>query len=240
MESLFSPNAIAALVTLVVMEVVLGIDNIIFISVMAGRLPASKQKKARSLGLMAAMFSRIALLFSITLVMRLNKPLIALGGILLTGRDLVLLVGGLFLMWKATKEIHEKVEGDEEEAAGQRRTPATMRSVILQILVVDIIFSLDSVVTAVGMADDIRIMVAAVVISVAVMMLAAGSISKFVEQHPTIKMLALAFLLMIGLMLVAESFHVHVPKGYIYFAMAFSIGVEMLNIRLHKKGNAGR
>ena len=240
MESLFSPNAIAALVTLVVMEVVLGIDNIIFISVMAGRLPASKQKKARSLGLMAAMFSRIALLFSITLVMRLNKPLIALGGILLTGRDLVLLVGGLFLMWKATKEIHEKVEGDEEEAAGQRRTPATMRSVILQILVIDIIFSLDSVVTAVGMADDIRIMVAAVVISVAVMMLAAGSISKFVEQRPTIKMLALAFLLMIGVMLVAESFHVHVPKGYIYFAMAFSIGVEMLNIRMHKKGKAIR
>ena len=240
MESLLSPSAIAALVTLVVMEVVLGIDNIIFISVMAGRLPASKQKKARNLGLMVAMFSRIALLFSITLVMRLNKPLIELAGIGLTGRDLVLLVGGLFLMWKATKEIHEKVEGDEEEAAGQRRTPATMRSVILQILVVDIIFSLDSVVTAVGMADDIRIMVAAVVISVAVMMLAAGSISKFVEQHPTIKMLALAFLLMIGLMLVAESFHVHVPKGYIYFAMAFSIGVEMLNIRLHKKGNAGR
>ena len=240
MESLFSPNAIAALVTLVVMEVVLGIDNIIFISVMAGRLPASKQKKARSLGLMAAMFSRIALLFSITLVMRLNKPLIALGGILLTGRDLVLLVGGLFLMWKATKEIHEKVEGDEEEAAGQRRTPATMSSVILQILVIDIIFSLDSVVTAVGMADDIRIMVAAVVISVAVMMLAAGSISKFVEQRPTIKMLALAFLLMIGVMLVAESFHVHVPKGYIYFAMAFSIGVEMLNIRMHKKGKAIR
>lgn len=236
MDWLLKPEALAAFATLTAMEIVLGIDNIIFISVLAGRLPLAQQPKARRLGLAAALISRLALLFSITWIMRLSKPLFTVFEISITGRDLILIIGGLFLMWKATREIHHKVEGVEESHSG--RPSATLQGVILQVLVIDVVFSLDSVITAVGMVDDIRIMMSAVVVSVGVMLFAAGPISAFVDRHPTVKMLALAFLLMIGMMLVAEGWHFHVPKGYVYFAMAFSILVELLNIRASAKRKA--
>lgn len=226
------PNAWAALLTLTAMEIVLGIDNIVFISILAGRLPAREQARARQIGLAAAMISRILLLLSLSWIMRLTTPLFELFGRGVTGRDLILLGGGLFLLWKATKEIHHKIEGQEESQAAAE--VQSFVGVIGQIMVIDIIFSLDSVITAVGMADQISVMVLAVMISVALMMLAAGPISEFVDKHPTVKMLALSFLLLIGVNLIAEAGGLHIPKGYTYFAMAFSLFVEALNLRARK------
>ena len=233
MDWIHDPNAWAALVTLTALEIVLGIDNIIFISILAGKLPKAQQARARTTGLAVAMISRLMLLMSLSWIMRLTHPLFSIPGKDISGRDLILIAGGLFLIWKSTKEIHQKVEGDEE---GQHDVAAvTFAGVIGQIMILDIVFSLDSVITAVGMADHLTIMVLAVVISVGIMMLAASRVSDFVEGHPTIKMLALAFLLMIGLSLIAEGTSFHIPKGYIYSAMAFSVLVEMLNIRASKK-----
>jgi predicted tellurium resistance membrane protein TerC len=230
MEWLSSPEAWIALVTLTFLEIVLGVDNVIFISILAGKLPAEQQKKARQVGLGLAMFMRIALLASLAWIVKLTAPLFSIWGQAVSGRDLILLLGGLFLMAKATFEIHDKLEGGEGHASA--KVAPTFASVIIQILLLDIVFSLDSVITAVGMAEDLAVMIAAVVIAVAVMMVSAGAISAYVERHPTVKMLALSFLLLIGLSLVAEGFHQHIPKGYIYFAMGFSIFVEMINLRI--------
>lgn len=233
MDWIYDPNAWAALVTLTALEIVLGIDNIIFISILAGKLPKEEQPRARTMGLAVAMISRLMLLMSLSWIMRLTQPLFHVLGKDISGRDLILIVGGFFLIWKSTREIHQKVEGEEEghHDVGQ----VTFAGVIGQIMILDIVFSLDSVITAVGMADHLVIMVLAVMISVGIMMLAAGRVSDFVEAHPTVKMLALAFLLMIGLSLIAEGTSFHVPKGYIYSAMAFSVLVEMLNIKAAKK-----
>ena len=233
MEWMTDPQVWMALVTLSALEIVLGIDNIIFISIQAGKLPAHQQEKARLVGLGLAMFIRIGLLFSLTWLMGLTAPLFSILGNGISGRDLILICGGLFLIWKSTMEIHEKLEG--EETISSARVGATFGAVIVQILLLDIVFSLDSIITALGMARQLAIMVAAVVIAVGFMMLFSGKISAFVEKHPTIKMLALSFLILIGCMLVAEGFHQHISKGYIYFAMAFSVMVEMLNIRMRKK-----
>jgi predicted tellurium resistance membrane protein TerC len=222
-----------ALVTLTVLEIVLGIDNIIFISILAGKLPVAERAQARRLGLSLAMFIRIGLLLSITWVMGLTRPLLAIAGREITGRDLILLIGGLFLIAKSTHEIHEKLEGEEGQAAAARA--ASFAGVIVQILLLDIVFSLDSVITAVGMASEVSIMIAAVVIAVGVMLVSAGGIGTFVERHPTVKMLALSFLLLIGVSLIAEGAGHHIPKGYIYFAMGFSVFVEMINIRVRSK-----
>jgi predicted tellurium resistance membrane protein TerC len=219
-----------ALLTLTVLEIVLGIDNIIFISILAGRLKADLRQKARNLGLGLAMFIRIALLLSITWVMGLTMPIFTTFNEGISGRDLILIIGGLFLLAKSTHEIHDKLEGAEEH--GSTRAVASFTGVIIQILLLDIVFSLDSVITAVGMADDIAVMVIAVVIAVCVMLVSAGPISEFVERHPTVKMLALSFLLLIGVSLIAEGFDQHIPKGYIYFAMAFSVFVELINLRV--------
>jgi predicted tellurium resistance membrane protein TerC len=232
MDWLTQPETWIALLTLTVLEIVLGIDNVIFISILAGKLPGDQQPKARRVGLALAMILRIALLASVAWMARLTGTLVSLWGHDVSGRDLILLVGGMFLLFKATREIHDKLEG--QEGHGSARVHATFTSVILQILVLDIVFSLDSVITAVGMANQLPVMIAAVVIAVAVMMAAAGPISDFVSRHPTVKMLALAFLLLIGMSLIADGLHQHIPKGYIYFAMAFSVFVEMLNLRLHK------
>jgi predicted tellurium resistance membrane protein TerC len=232
LDWVFDPNAWAALLTLTAMEIVLGIDNIVFISILAGRLPAGEQQKARQIGLAAAMISRILLLLSLSWIMRLTTPIFEFWGKGVTGRDLILLAGGLFLLWKATKEIHHKIEGQEESQSAAE--VQSFAGVIGQIMVIDIIFSLDSVITAVGMADQISVMVLAVMISVGLMMLAAAPISEFVEQHPTVKMLALSFLLLIGVNLIAEAGGLHIPKGYTYFAMAFSLLVEVLNLRARK------
>jgi predicted tellurium resistance membrane protein TerC len=236
MELLTSPEAWIALVTLTVLEVVLGIDNIVFISVLASRLPPEQRPRARSIGLILAMLMRILLLFTIAWMSRLTAPLFEVMGHGVSGRDLILLVGGLFLLAKATHEIHEKIEGEHESTAGH--VVASMHSVITQIILLDIVFSLDSVITAVGMADDIRIMVAAVVIAVSIMLVAAGPVSRFVEAHPTVKMLALSFLLLIGMSLVADGVGFHIPKGYIYFAMGFSVMVEALNLRVRARGES--
>lgn len=236
---LSDPQALIGLLTLTALEIVLGIDNIIFISILVGKLPAAQQARARTLGLALAMFTRIALLFSITLIMRLTEPLTpAIFGVALSGKDLILLVGGIFLIGKSTYEIHGKLEGEEHHDTN--RAVASFTGVIIQILILDIVFSLDSVITAVGMIppERIGIMVTAVVIAVAVMLVAAAPINRFVDRHPTIKMLALSFLLMIGAMLVAEGLHQHIPKGYIYFAMAFSVLVELLNIKVRRKSAA--
>lgn len=230
MEWLTDPEIWIALVTLTSLEVVLGIDNIIFISILAGKLPAAQQAKARSTGLFLAMFVRILLLLSLSWVIGLTAPLFSLFSFEISGRDLILLVGGLFLLGKSTYEIHEKLEGEEGHASA--KVSATFASVIVQILLLDIVFSLDSVITAVGMVDEIAVMVAAVMIAVGIMLLAAKSVSEFVEAHPTVKMLALSFLLLIGFSLVVEGLEIHIPKGYIYFAMGFSVFVEMLNLRL--------
>lgn len=229
MELLTSPEAWIALVTLTVLEVVLGIDNIVFISVLSSRLHESEQERARNLGLLMAMLMRIALLFTIAWMSRLTEPWFEVLGHGVSGRDLILIVGGLFLLAKATHEIHEKIEGEHHDSA--TRVVASMTSVIAQIMLLDIVFSLDSVITAVGMADDLRIMVAAVVIAVSIMLVAAGPVSRFVEAHPTVKMLALSFLLLIGMSLVADGVGFHIPKGYIYFAMGFSVLVEFLNLQ---------
>jgi predicted tellurium resistance membrane protein TerC len=227
------PEIWIALVTLTALEIVLGIDNIIFISILAGKLPRAEQARARTVGLAAAMLSRIALLFSLTWVMRLTTPWFTVLGQEISGRDVILIVGGLFLLAKSTHEIHLKVEGGEEHHSAPVAT--SFASVILQILILDVVFSLDSVITAIGMADEVAVMVAAVVVAVAFMMVFAGVVGDFVHRHPTVKMLALAFLLMIGLSLVAEGLDQHIPKGYIYFAMAFSVFVEMLNLRVGRR-----
>jgi predicted tellurium resistance membrane protein TerC len=222
-----------ALVTLTSLEIVLGIDNIIFISILATKLPANQQVKARRVGLSLAMFIRIGLLFSLAWIIRLTAPLFVVFGHGISGRDLILLIGGLFLLGKSTYEIHEKLEGEAGHASA--KVGAVFWRVIVQILLLDIVFSLDSVITAVGMVDQVPVMVAAVVISVGIMLLAASSVSDFVDHHPTVKMLALSFLLLIGFSLVAEGLGNHIPKGYIYFAMGFSVFVEMLNLRLRHK-----
>ncbi len=233
MEWITSVEGWVALVTLTVLEVVLGIDNIIFISILAGKLPQSERARARNVGLSLAMFIRVALLLSITWVMGLTRPLFTAIGEEVSGRDLILLVGGLFLIAKSTREIHEKLEGEESSSTAGRS--AGFAGVIFQILLLDIIFSLDSVITAVGMANEVSIMIAAVVIAVLVMLVSAGGIGNFVERHPTVKMLALSFLLLIGVSLIAEGADQHIPKGYIYFAMGFSVFVEMINIRVRSK-----
>lgn len=248
MEFLSSPEAWISLLTLTVLEIVLGIDNIVFISILAGKLPQDQQKKARQLGLALAMITRVLLLMSLSWMMKLTTPLFNIGewiGITnaewlekfaISGRDLILLVGGLFLIYKSTHEIHNKLEGEHE---GEGKTKAhSFVGTIIQILILDIVFSLDSVITAVGMAEHIEIMIAAVIIAVLIMMISAGAISNFVNQHPTVKMLALSFLLLIGVSLLAEGLDQHIPKGYIYFAMAFSVLVEMLNLKMKK--NAGK
>jgi predicted tellurium resistance membrane protein TerC len=235
MGFLFSAESWAALLTLTVLEIVLGIDNIVFISILAGKLPAEQRRRARTLGLGLAMGTRILLLLSLTWVMRLTRPLLTIGAQEISGRDVILLLGGMFLLWKSTHEIHERLEGEAEAAARPAGRVNTMAGVLTQIALLDIVFSLDSVITAVGMANEIAIMVAAIVIAVGVMMLASGPLGDFVERHPTIKMLALSFLLLIGMALVAEGFHQHIPKGYIYFAMGFSVFVEMLNLRARRK-----
>jgi predicted tellurium resistance membrane protein TerC len=235
MEFLFSAESWAALLTLTVLEIVLGIDNIIFISILAGKLPVQQRARARTLGLGLAMGTRILLLLSLTWIMRLTRPFLTIGPQEISGRDLFLLIGGMFLLWKSTREIHERLEGAAGAAGQAERKADTMASVLAQIALLDIIFSLDSVITAVGMANQVAVMVAAIVIAVGIMMWASGPLGEFVERHPTIKMLALSFLLLIGMALVAEGFHQHIPKGYIYFAMGFSVFVEMLNLRARDK-----
>jgi predicted tellurium resistance membrane protein TerC len=228
-----SPEGWIALVTLTVLEIVLGVDNIIFISILSGKLPQHQQDRARRIGLLLAMLMRVALLFSIAWVARLKEPLFAVFGHGVSGRDLVLILGGLFLLAKSTHEIHENLEG--EGAHGEARAVASFAGVLVQIMLLDIVFSLDSVITAIGMADQLSVMILAVMIAVGVMMVAAGSISRFVERHPTVKMLALSFLLLIGMSLILDGVGQHVPKGYIYFAMGFSVFVEMINLRVRKK-----
>jgi len=226
------PQGWIAFVTLLALEVVLGIDNVIFISILGSKLPLEQQPRARYIGLGLAMFMRIALLFSLSWIIQLTNPLFGLLGHEFSGRDLILILGGLFLLAKATHEIHQKLEGEEGHSSA--RVAPTFTSVIVQILLLDIVFSLDSVITAVGMAKDIGVMVSAVVVAVGVMMVFAARISDFVERHPTLKMLALSFLLLIGVSLVADGFDQHIPKGYIYFSMAFSFIVELLNMRMRK------
>jgi predicted tellurium resistance membrane protein TerC len=233
MEWLLDPQIWIALVTLTALEIVLGIDNVVFISILAGKLPPEQQSRARRVGLSLAMFMRIALLLSLAWIIRLKTPLFAIAGHEFSGRDLILLAGGLFLLAKSTHEIHQKLEGEEGHSSARIRP--SFASVIVQILLLDIVFSLDSVITAVGMVDQIGVMIAAVVIAVGFMMVFAAPISRFVDQHPTVKMLALSFLILIGVTLVAEGFGQHIPKGYIYFAMAYSVGVEMLNMRLRTR-----
>jgi predicted tellurium resistance membrane protein TerC len=233
MDWLFNPEIWIALVTLTILEIVLGVDNIIFISILSAKVPAEQQRAARRLGLALAMFVRIALLLSISWIIRLTEPLFAVAGHDFSGRDLTLLLGGLFLLAKSTFEIHESLEGHE----GQSSVPATssFASVILQILVLDIVFSLDSVITAVGMVEQVGVMIAAIVIAVGVMLVSAEAISAFVNDRPTVKILALSFLLLVGFSLVAEAFHQEVPKGYLYFAMAFSVFVELINQRVRER-----
>ena len=233
MELLANPQAWIAFATLTLLELVLGVDNIIFISILVDKLPAQRRELARRLGLFMAMFMRIGLLLVLAWIVGLVTPLFSVFGKAISGRDLILIAGGLFLLWKSTGEIHQSLEGVDEH--GAQAAPATFTGVILQIMLVDLVFSLDSIITAVGMVDDVKIMIAAVIVSVGLMMLFAGSIGRIVSEHPTIKMLALAFLVVVGVVLVAEGFGHHVPKGYIYFGMAFSLGVEMLNIRMRKR-----
>ena len=245
MAWLTNPEIWISLITLTVLEIVLGIDNIVFISILTGKLPHHQQEKARKVGMGLAMFTRILLLLSINWVMRLKGSLFNIGAMVgvesekmletldISGRDLILIIGGLFLIYKSTSEIHEKLEGDEHH--DKKAKAQSFANVITQILILDIVFSLDSVITAVGMASHVEVMIAAVVISVGIMLFASGSVAKFVNKHPTVKMLALSFLLLIGVSLIAEGFESGIPKGYIYFAMAFSVLVEMLNLRAGKK-----
>lgn len=234
MDFLTDPQIWLALLTLTALEIVLGIDNIIFIAILAGKLPEHQQEKGRSIGLLLAMVTRILLLFSITLVMRLTEPLFTVLSNGISGRDLILICGGLFLLGKSTLEIHENLEGAEEEDTVTKKQTSFF-SVIIQIMILDIVFSLDSVITAVGLSDHLAVMVTAIVIAIGVMLFLAGPISRFVEEHPTLKVLALSFLLLIGFTLVGEGFELHIPKGYIYFAMAFSVFVEFLNMKLRKR-----
>jgi len=233
MELLTDPHMWVALATLTLLELVLGIDNIIFISILVSKLPKAQQEMARRVGLFMAMFMRIGLLLLLSVIIGLVEPIFTVLDQPFSGRDLILLAGGLFLIWKSTGEIHHSLEG--EEAPPEMKAKANVISTIVQIMLIDLVFSLDSIITAVGMVDDVRIMIAAVLVSLGLMMLFAKSIGEFVEAHPSIKMLALSFLVVVGVVLVAEGFGHHVPKGYIYFGMAFSFGVEMLNIRFRKK-----
>ncbi len=233
MELLTNPQAWIAFATLTALELVLGIDNIIFISILVDKLPADKRELARRVGLFMAMFMRIGLLLLLSVIVGLVEPLFTVFDKNISGRDLILILGGLFLIWKSTGEIHQSLEGEEEH--GGNAVATTMTSVILQIMVIDLVFSLDSIITAVGMVDEVAIMIAAVVASVGLMMWFAASIGRFVSNHPSIKMLALTFLVVVGVVLMAEGLGHHIPKGYIYFAMAFSLGVEMLNIRFRKR-----
>jgi len=230
MDAFLTSEGLLALITLTFLEIVLGVDNVIFISILSGKLPVSQQKNARRTGLLAAMLMRIALLVSIAWIVRLAQPLFTILSNDISGRDLILIVGGLFLIGKATLEIHERLEGEEHQAT--TRVAPSFSAVIAQIMLLDIVFSLDSVITAVGMAEDVSIMITAVVLSVAIMMFSAEPISHFVGVHPTIKVLALSFLLLIGVSLVGDGLDMHVPKGYIYFAMGFSVFVEMINLRV--------
>jgi predicted tellurium resistance membrane protein TerC len=239
LDWLADPNAWIALATLTALEIVLGVDNIIFISILVGRLPEAQRDRARRLGLSLAMGSRIALLLSLAWIMRLTEPLFSVAGQAISGRDLILIGGGLFLLWKSVHEIHGSLEGEAAPAEGTAAAvKASFAGVLVQIAVIDIVFSLDSVITAVGLVDEIAVMVTAILLSVAVMMFAAKPIGEFVDRHPTIKMLALSFLVLVGVTLIAEGFDAHVPKGYIYFAMAFSVAVELINIRLRKRADA--
>ncbi len=245
MEILTQPEAWISLVTLTVLEIVLGIDNIIFISILSGKLPANQQDKGRKLGLFLAMFTRILLLLSLTWIMGLTKPIFNLARIIgatdkdwveklaISGHDLILILGGLFLIYKSTAEIHEKIEGGDDDEANVK--PHSFWATIVQIVLLDIVFSLDSVITAVGIGSHLEVMIAAVVISVGIMIWASGPVANFVNSHPTVKMLALSFLLLIGFSLLAEGFDQHIPKGYLYFAMGFSILVELLNLKLKSK-----
>lgn len=245
MDWITSPEIWISLLTLTVLEIVLGIDNIVFISILAGKLPQNQQKKARQVGLGLAMITRVLLLLSLSWIMKLTAPIFNLGNLInvtdvklleqlaISGRDIILIIGGLFLIYKSTHEIHDKLEGENE--LEDKKKVYSFTAAIVQILILDLVFSLDSVITAVGMADHIEVMIAAVIIAVIVMMVSAASISDFVNQHPTVKILALSFLLLIGVSLLAEGFEQHIPKGYIYFAMAFSVGVEMLNLKMKKK-----
>jgi len=235
MEWLLQPETWIALITLIVLELVLGVDNVIFISILAGKLPQDQQSRARTTGISLAVITRVLLLLSLRWIISLDEPFFTLPlfKIGISGHDVILIAGGLFLLWKSTHEIHQKLEGVEGESSA--KVAGSFWSVIIQIMLLDIVFSLDSVITAVGMVDELAIMIAAVVIAAGVMVFTSGPISKFVEDHPTIKMLALSFLLMIGFTLIVEGFHQHIPKGYIYFAMTFSIAVELLNLRLRKR-----
>lgn len=230
------PAAWAALATLIAMEVVLGIDNLIFISILAGKLPPEQQARARQLGIMAALVSRLLLLFTLSWIIQLTTPLFTVGSDEISGKDLVLITGGLFLIWKSVHEIHDKLEG-LEHGPGAALAQITFGAVIMQIMIIDVVFSLDSIITAVGMVDELAIMVAAVVVAVIFMLVFAGTIHGFVNRHPTIKMLALAFLLVIGIALIADGLDFHIPKGYIYTAMAFAVLVEVLNIKMRKQGD---
>jgi predicted tellurium resistance membrane protein TerC len=236
MDWITDPQAWIAFATLTLLEIVLGIDNIVFISILSSRLPKAQQPRARALGLALAMLSRIVLLFSLSWISRLTAPLFTVLSEEISGRDLVLILGGLFLLAKSTHEIHARLEG--ESGGGKPRVAPTLRSVLIQIMLLDIVFSLDSVITAVGMVDQLAIMVAAVMVAVGFMMLFATPLSDFVDRHPTVKILALSFLLLIGMALVAEGLDQHIPKGYIYFAMAFSVGVEILNLRVRRASEA--
>jgi predicted tellurium resistance membrane protein TerC len=233
MELLTDPQTWIALATLTALELVLGIDNIIFISILVDKLPPEKRELARRIGLFMAMFMRIGLLLVLSVIVGLVEPLFTAFGKDISGRDLILISGGLFLIWKSTGEIHQSLEGEEEH--GSSAVKATMAAIILQIMVIDLVFSLDSIITAVGMVDEVAIMIAAVIASVGLMMAFASSIGRFVSNHPSIKMLALTFLVVVGVVLMAEGLGHHIPKGYIYFAMAFSVIVEMLNIRFRKR-----
>ncbi len=236
MEWLSDPQAWIALAKLTALEIVLGIDNIIFISILVGRVPGERRNRARVIGLALAMITRIALLLSLTWVMSLTTTLFAVLGQEISGRDLILIFGGLFLLGKSTHEIHNSLEGEEESAKSKAAT--SFAGVLVQIAIIDIVFSLDSVITAVGLANNIEVMIIAIVISVGVMMFSAKAIGEFVDGHPTIKMLALSFLILVGVALLGEGFGLHIPKGYIYFAMAFSVGVEMLNLRIRGRSAA--
>jgi predicted tellurium resistance membrane protein TerC len=235
MEWISDPQIWIALATLTLLEIVLGVDNIIFISILSGKLPPAEQPKARRLGLLGALITRVLLLFSLAWIVRLTAPLFTVLEVEISGRDLILILGGLFLLAKSTYEIHDKLEG--EEGHGSARVASSFASVIIQIMLLDIVFSLDSVITAVGMVRELWVMVTAVIIAIAIMMVSAEPISAFVHRHPTVKMLALSFLLLIGLSLVAEGFDHHIPKGYIYFAMGFSVFVEAINLRLRKSSH---
>lgn len=233
MELLTDPQAWIAFATLTALELVLGIDNIVFISILVDKLPKARQEVARRLGLFMAMFIRVGLLMVLSWIVGLTAPVFTVIGQEISGRDLILICGGLFLIWKSTGEIHQSLEGEEGHASSA--VQATFAAVIVQIMVVDMVFSLDSIITAVGMVDSLPVMIAAVIVSVGLMMLFAGAIGRFVSDHPTIKMLALSFLVVVGVVLIAEGFEYHVPKGFVYFAMAFSLSVEMLNIRMRRK-----